>query len=167
MERSTWRVEWKGRMPLRFVRSSRNAMSPSVCARAWRSACLCALVALCGMVGCGGGGSTAHLQGTVTINNQPVPGDAIGSVTFQTTKGGQGKTATAPLNAGKYDVAEAPLGDLRVIITVQQPTGRTIDNGRGTPAQETKNIISDQYGSGIDVKVDGDDDSLNFDLKGI
>jgi len=117
--------------------------------------------------GCGGGASnTAHVQGQVTIEGQPLPADAIGSITFQPTAPGQGPTAGAPLEDGRYDSPQTPLGPLRAYITVQQPTGRTIDNARGAPAPEYKNIVSDQYGAGIEVEVAGDRDDLNFDLKG-
>jgi len=144
------------------------ALSPSSRARVRTALALYTLAGVGCLTGCGGvGSSTAHIQGVVTIDKNPVPADAIGTVTFQTTKGGQGKTVSSPLTAGKYDLPETPLGDLRVFITVQQPTGRTIDNGRGVPAQEFKNIVSDQYGMGIDVKVDGDNENLDFDLKGI
>ncbi len=116
--------------------------------------------------GCGGGSAdTAHLKGRITIDGQPIPDDAIGSITLQTTKPGQGKTVGAPLVEGRYELPEAPLGPLRVIIIVQQPTGRTIDNGRGTPAPEYQNIISDEYSSGIGVEVVGDKDDQDFDLK--
>ncbi len=125
-----------------------------------------ALLALLLTMGCGGSGSgLAHVQGEVTINGQPIPADAIGSVTFQTTKGGQGKTVSSPIKGGKYDLPETPLGTLRVLISVQQPNGKTIDNGRGVPAQEYENIISDEHSSGIEVQIDGDKDDQNFDLK--
>jgi hypothetical protein len=116
-------------------------------------------------LGCGSESNTAHLQGQVTIGGLPIPADAIGSVTFQTTKGGQGRTASAPIESGKYDSPDTPVGAVKVFITVQQPTGRTIDNGRGTPAPEYKNIISIEYSSGIDLQVDGDNAQQDFDLK--
>jgi len=125
-----------------------------------------ALVIVVSCAGCGGDASnTAHVQGQVTIEGQPLPADAIGSITFQPTTPGQGPTVGAPLEDGKYDSPKTPLGPLRAYITVQQPTGRTIDNARGAPAPEYKNIVSDQYGVGIEVEVTGDQDDLNFDLK--
>jgi len=125
-----------------------------------------ALVLVMSCAGCGGHASnTAQVQGQVTIEGQPLPADAIGSITFQPTRSGQGPTVGAPLEDGKYDSPKTPLGPLRAYITVQQPTGRTIDNARGAPAPEYKNIVSDQYGAGIEVEVAGDQDDLNFDLK--
>jgi hypothetical protein len=115
--------------------------------------------------GCGGESSVAHLQGQVTIDGQRPPSDAIGSITFQTTKTGQGRTVGAPILEGKFDSPETPLGPLKAFIAIQQPTGRTIDNSRGTPAPEYENIISDEYSSGIDIEVVGDKDDQNFDLK--
>lgn len=133
--------------------------------RALISVCLLGVV-LSLLVSCRGTSSnTASVGGEITIDGEPLPDDAIGSITFQTTKGGQGKTASAPIEGGTYQCPEVPLGALRVFITVQQPTGRTIDNSRGTPAQEYKNIISGQYASGIDVQIDGDRKDLDFDLR--
>jgi hypothetical protein len=129
------------------------------------SAIVILLMLACAM-GCGGASENAHLKGKVTVNGQPIPADAIGTVTFQTTKPGQGKMASAAIENSAYEVLEAPLGALKVYITVQQPSGRTIDNGRGTPAQEYKNIISDKYSSGIDIQVDGDNEAMDFPLDG-
>jgi hypothetical protein len=133
--------------------------------------CNAATISLCAalmllITGCGGS-NAAHLQGVVTINGQPVPADAQGSVTFQPTESGKGKTMSAPLEGGHYDLPDVPLGPYRAIITVQRPTGRTIDNGRGTPAPEFENMISPDQLQGIDTTVEGDREDLNFDLKGI
>jgi hypothetical protein len=125
------------------------------------------LLALAGAAGCGSSSDKAHLKGKVTVNGQPLPADAIGTVTFQTTKPGQGKMASAPIENGAYEVLEAPVGPLKVLITVQQPSGRTIDNGRGAPAQEYKNIIADKYSSGLDIQVEGDNEAMDFALDGI
>ena len=132
-----------------------------------RSSTLLILGMVVCVAGCGGGSDAAHLKGKVTVNGQPIPADAIGTVTFQTTKPGQGKMASAAIENGSYEVLDAPLGALKAYITVQQPSGRTIDNGRGTPAQEYKNIISDKYVTGIDIQVDGDNEAMDFPLDGI
>jgi hypothetical protein len=129
------------------------------------SAIVILLMLVCA-TGCGGSSENAHVKGKVTVNGQPLPADAIGTVTLQTTKPGQGKMASAAIENGAYEVRQAPLGPLKAFITVQQPTGRTIDNGRGTPAQEYKNIISDKYASGIDIQVDGDNEAMDFPLDG-
>jgi hypothetical protein len=126
-----------------------------------------ALLALALLIGCGGSSNSAHVQGVVTINGQPLPADAIGSVTFQTTKAGQGRTVSAPIEGGKYNSPETPLGPVRIFITVQQPTGKTIDNGRGTPAPEYKSLASDEHASGFDKEIEGDTEDFNFDLKGM
>jgi hypothetical protein len=125
------------------------------------------LLALAAATGCGGSSDKAHLKGKVTVNGQPLPADAIGTITFQTTTPGQGKMASAAIENGAYEVLEAPVGPLKAYFTVQQPTGRTIDNGRGTPAQEYKTMISDKYATGVDIQVDGDTESMDFALDGI
>jgi len=118
-------------------------------------------------LGCGNGASgTAHLQGQVTVDGRSLPSDAIGSITLQPTQKGQGPTVGAPIEGGKYDVQAAPLGTLLAYITVQQPTGRLIDNGRGNPSPEYENILSSEYSSGIEIQVSEDQTDLNFDLKG-
>lgn len=120
------------------------------------------------LLGCGGSGSqTARVQGAVTIDGQPVPADAVGTVIFQTTQGGQGRTVSVPIASGRYDSPETPRGPVRVLIVVQRPTGKTLDNGRGEPAEELANILAPEHASGVDVQIDGNKNDLDFALKGI
>jgi hypothetical protein len=119
-------------------------------------------------VGCGEGGAQGvHLQGKVTVNGQQLPTDAEGTVMFRTTRSGQGNAATARIEAGRYDSPATPTGPLKVFFTVQKPTGRMLDNGRGDPSPEYESIIAPEYGSGIDLTVEGDKSDQDFDLKGI
>jgi hypothetical protein len=118
------------------------------------------------ITGCGGGGDVAHVQGAVTINGQPVPADAMGNVTFQPTESGKGRTVSAPLEGGHYDLPEVPVGSYRVTISIQKPNGKMIDNGRGAPAEDYDNLVSyDQ--APVEATVEDDRDDLNFDVKGM
>jgi hypothetical protein len=128
----------------------------------------CASLLALVVAGCGGGGDQGvHLQGKITVNGQDLPADAEGTIMFRTTQAGQGKAATARIAAGAYDSPDTPTGPLKVFITLQKPTGRMLDNGRGDPSPEYASLIAPEYGSGIDLTVDGSKTDQDFDLKGI
>lgn len=136
-----------------------------------RSGCALAahalVLATAALAGCGSGDSraTAHLQGTVTLNGQPLPAEATGSVTFIPTSKEQAPAATAELVAGKYDCPAAPQGAIRVSFNVMQPTGPEYTTDRGTTARQMTNIVPAEYATGIDVEITGDDAALDFDMK--
>jgi hypothetical protein len=94
---------------------------------------------------------TAHLRGTITIAGQPLPADALTSVSFRPTASGQSRAAGANIVAGKYDCLDVPLGKVAVFISAQHPTGKMISEAGGTPYQEFVNLISTKYSSGIDL----------------
>ena len=117
--------------------------------------------------GCGGGsssGNTAHLQGTVTIGGQSLPADIEASILFRPTQSGQGKTISVPVIDGRYDSPDTPTGAVKAFITIQQPTGRVFDNDRGAPIKESKSLVPEKYGAGLDLTVSGDNDAQNFEL---
>jgi hypothetical protein len=116
--------------------------------------------------GCGGGAPpTAHLQGKVTIDGQPLPADAEGSISFQPSTGDQTRAVVASIVNSTYDSPQTPTGQVLVRISVTQPTGGMLDNGRGDPSPEYRDIVPPGAASAIELEVAGDKDDQNFDLK--
>lgn len=127
----------------------------------------CLGLALLSGSGCGPGApsNTAHLSGAVTIAGQPVPSDASATLQIRATGPGQAKSASAEIVDGRYDIAQAPKGAVRVLVSIYKPTGKMIREGQGNPYPELKNMIADEYGKGIDLQVEGDNPKQDFDLK--
>ena len=125
------------------------------------------VLAFVALVGCGAGGSrkpTAHLQGTVTIGGQPIPSDAQASINFKPTASGQAPSTSAQITNGKFDAPDVPIGDIIVYFNVQQPTGRMVREGTGTPYAEMRSLVPEKHGTGMTLKVAGDNLEQNFDL---
>src|SRR5688500_15158163 len=95
-------------------------------------------------VGCGGGsssGNTAHLEGTVTLDGQPLPAGSEGAITFRPTQSGQGRPVTVTIADGKYDSPATPKGAVKAFVTISKPTGRMLKSERtGGEYPETANI---------------------------
>lgn len=117
------------------------------------------------LAGCGEAAkATAHLQGQVTLNGQPLPADATGSVSFVPTSRDQAAAATAEIVNGKYDCPAAPQGAVRVSFNVMQPTGPEFTTDRGVTTRNTTNVTPAKYAAGIDVEISGDNAEQNYDL---
>jgi hypothetical protein len=119
-----------------------------------------------GLAGCGTGGSgkpTAHLSGAVTIDGQPPPANAVGTVTFRPTGSGQAQPVTVQITNGTYDCANVPMGNVDVFIQLVQQTGQTASEG-GRQYPELRNLIADKYNSGIELNVTGDNSNQDFAL---
>ena len=135
---------------------------------ALRTVSLLALsLALGASLGCGGGTSsddTAHLQGVVTIDGQPLPAEAQGSITFRNDAG---RAITAPIVEGRYDSPQTPRGAVKAYFTISKPTGKTYKSGRtGADVPETVSIVPASASGGLDVEVSADNSDQNFDLAG-
>jgi hypothetical protein len=118
--------------------------------------------------GCGEshtGPATAHLRGTVTIGGKFLPADVESNVTIRPTVSGQARTVGVPVIDGKYDCPNAPIGAVKVYISIQQRTGKVIHRDDGSDYPELKNIASPEYGLGIKMDVTGDNLSQDFDVK--
>jgi hypothetical protein len=106
---------------------------------------------------------TAHLEGTVTIDGQPLPADAQASITFRPMSGG--RSAGATVSGGKYVCHDAPLGKVKVYVAVERPTGKMLVESDNRPYPEVASIIASKYSLGIDVDVTGDNRKLDFELE--
>jgi hypothetical protein len=115
--------------------------------------------------GCGGSSDTAHIQGTITIDGQPLPEDAEGSVSFQSTAPGPVRAAAAKIVNGRFDSPQTPRGPVKAFISLSQPTGRMLDNARGQPSPEYKSLVPPQYASGVELEITGDKSDLTLNLK--
>jgi hypothetical protein len=127
------------------------------------TALLCVVVA----TGCNDGRKpgTARLEGNVTIDGQPPPAGAVGSISFRATGQGQAASTSAQIVDGKYECDNVPLGDVVVFVQLILETGKTISEG-GRTYPERRNLVSPKHDQeGIELKVT-DDTNQDFDLEG-
>jgi hypothetical protein len=125
-------------------------------------ALLCLLAAI---TGCPDGRKpgTAHLQGQITINGQPPPADAMGSISFRATGPGQAASTSAQIVDGKYDCDDVPLGDVVVFVQLVQQTGKMVNEG-GRSYPELRNLVSPKFDNGINLKITDDNSNQDFEL---
>ena len=123
-------------------------------------ALMCATLAACDS---GRRSGTARLQGTVTLNGQPLPADAQANVTFSPVD--KGRTAGTVVANGEYDCPDVPLGKVRVYFSVMRPTGKMITESDNRPYPEVASIIAQKYASGIEIEVTDDNSNQDFDLE--
>lgn len=119
-----------------------------------------------GLAGCSGGDAsgkpTAHLSGRVTIEGEPVPGDARGTVDFHPATGGMAQPTSAVIEGGKYDCPNVPIGDVLVYFNINRPTGRMISEDGGTLFPEREQLVPEDK-QGMQIQVAGDE-TRDFDL---
>jgi hypothetical protein len=115
--------------------------------------------------GCGGGSrpNTARLEGTITIDGQPLPADAHASITFMPMSAG--RSAGSAVTNGRYVCQDAPMGRVKVYPSISRPTGRMITESDNRPFPEVASIIASKYASGMEVEITGDNTSQDFDLE--
>lgn len=128
-----------------------------------RGACLFGLALL---AGCGGGGPGATVEGSVTLDGQPLQEGAISFVPAD------GKTASAggTITDGKYSVAVPP-GPKRVEITASKVVGQrpAYAGDPNSPMIDiTKSIVPPRYNSQseLTLEVQSGDNQKDFALKG-
>jgi hypothetical protein len=112
-------------------------------------------------------GPTAHLQGTVTLAGAPIPADATATITFSPLDSDSNAVpASSPIKDGKYDVPDAPLGKVRVNLSINRLTGKmAAPGGEGRPEPEVQSFVTRSWWEGQEIQVEGDNPSLNFDVK--
>lgn len=117
-----------------------------------------ALTLTCGCQASPNSHPTARLEGKVSIDNQPISRGRI-----QFFPKGLGQPDDAEISSGHYLAEHVPSGKVRVSFTAVKETGRMNDvHGQMTP--ETANIIPEKYRSGIEIEVNGDNPSQDFNL---
>jgi hypothetical protein len=114
--------------------------------------------ALVSSFGCAKSG--VHLEGTVTIDGNPV---AEGKLQFVPQGPDRKPPVTADIKDGRYSASSVPLGKVQVRFSATKPTGRMIRE-YSQPYPEIVSIIPKQYEDGIAIEVTGDQSTQNFEL---
>lgn len=126
------------------------------------------LLLLLAVAGCGGS-ANIPIQGTVTLDGQPVEGPA--TIIFYPEAGTESPSASGDIVGGKYEIPadKGPsAGAFRVEITWPKPTGKKIASvDPGMPAEEIAEAIPAKYNKDSELKVEIDSGKTehNFDLK--
>jgi hypothetical protein len=117
------------------------------------------------VAGCGGvTGNSAHLQGTVTLNGKPIPADAKAYIVFVPDVD-KTKAVSASVTDGRYDMPNAPMGLAMVHFEVTHEVGPEKTSERtGQVYRDVVSLVPARLVTGSPVQVDGDDESLDFDL---
>ena len=118
------------------------------------------LLGLVALVGCGGGDDRFRLEGSITLDGEPL---TTGGISFRPQRGTRGPTAGGRITDGKFFVEPAKgtfAGTFRVEIISSRKTGQKVmDNVMGTMADEYKQIIPVRYNRQseltAEVKKDG------------
>lgn len=136
---------------------------PATAVQAALVAALCCI--LVAVTGCDSGRrpGTARLEGSITIDGQPPPAGAIGSISFRPT--GKGQPTSAQIVNGKYKCDDVPVGDVVVFFQLVQETGRMVSEG-GRSYPELRNLVSSKHDNGMNLNVSDDNSSQDFELVG-
>ena len=98
------------------------------------------------LLGCGSSDGRHELEGTVTLDGEPL---REGSIVFQPMPGTQSPTAGAPIRDGRFEVAAgggAHPGEFRVEITAIRGTGkRRMDPMVGREIEVTEQYLPARY----------------------
>lgn len=133
----------------------------------WQLWLVSVLVATSAWCGCQRnlGPPTAHLKGQVTLNGSSLPEHCEASLTFQTTRAGQGRSCNIPIINGAYDAPAVPKGPVLIHVDIQVPTGKMKSDEGGTPFAEYRSIVPEAYVGGLAQEIGADDFEHNIDLR--
>jgi hypothetical protein len=98
--------------------------------------------------GCSASGTGAHMQGTITLDGQPIP---AGSITVLPLSG-TGQPTGGQFTGGKYSLDNVPLGKVNVMLQASKETGETYDDN-GTTRKVTVPLIPAHYAAGIEKEI--------------
>ncbi len=124
-------------------------------------------IALLSLTFCGCGGSkrpsfaVARVVGTVSLDGQPLEN---GRVQFVPGASTPGSPVAGDVAAGKFELADVPIGQHKVIFVATKATGRMISD-RSEPYPELINLIPAKYQDGIDASVSGSESKHGFELQ--
>lgn len=116
------------------------------------------------VLGCGTGKSpypTARLEGKVTLDDKPIP---EGNLQFVPQGGSRAPVTGAPIVDGRYVADAVPCGQLRVLVTATQETGKMVKE-YSTARPQVINLIPAKYRAGIPIEVTGDNTALDIALR--
>lgn len=123
-------------------------------------------VAFVTLTGCGEAGPkypAAKLEGSVTIDQQPVASGTVQFMPESPSSGSPVQPVSVPIEDGRYLAEAVPKGKVRVLFTAERKTGKMITE-YSTPYEEVVSIVPKKYQQGITLDVAGDKRDQNFDL---
>ena len=113
------------------------------------------LAGWCLVVGCGGDSGRKSVEGTVTLDGQPLPS---GSVTFVPLPGTKSPTAGAKVVDGKFSIPAQKGtfdGKFRVEITATRASGRKVpDRWTGKLVDDYQQYLPARYNTASKLKAD-------------
>lgn len=117
--------------------------------------------------GCGSksSGPTVKWAGTVTLDGQPIPSDAIGTIIVQTSgQAGQAGSTQGSIVNGQYSLKDVPQGSVLVRFNIlqQKPSTRPEDAGRGII--DSTDLTPKKWQKGVEDTATANDTNKNFDL---
>ena len=112
--------------------------------------------------GCGSKGSAAgaRLEGTVTLDGNPITEGRLQFIPKEMPKTGP---ISVPFKDGRYVVDGIPRGKVRVMVSASKKTGKMIKE-YSTPYPEVVSIVPAKYRDGIEIDVSGDKVEQNIEL---
>ncbi|TWT75655.1 hypothetical protein Pla123a_31650 [Posidoniimonas polymericola] len=115
-------------------------------------------------MGCGQGATTS-LSGTVTIGGKPIPADAEATIGFIPEGKALADAVSAPINGGKYQVTEVPVGPNKVVFNIERPVGPArVSERTGQEYQEKRSIVPPGKAAGIETEIPAGGGQQDFDL---
>jgi len=118
------------------------------------------------LAGCG----SPHIEGTVTLNGEPVDGGVI--MFLPPDQPNAPDKANAPITGGKYSISSRELtpGNYRVSIIWQKKTGKKVDTSgdAGVKMDEVHQVVPKQYNTETTLtrEVKSGSNTLSFELTG-
>jgi hypothetical protein len=102
--------------------------------------------------GCGGGGGTGDVSGTVTYDGKPVE---QGSISFVPADG-KGPSAGGAIKDGKYEASKVPAGTAKVIINGAKVTGKKkmYDDPAAPYVQTASELLPAKYNEATELRYD-------------
>ena len=120
------------------------------------------------VLGCGGKpskGPTVKWSGTVTIEGQPIPGNAQGQIIVNSNSAtGASRGDQAEIVNGSYTLNNVPKGEVMVSFDIYTtaPAKDPSDAERGV--MDTTSIVPERWTQGVADTADKNDSAKNFDL---
>lgn len=108
---------------------------------------------------------TVKWSGTVTINGEPIPSDAKGSIIVRSNnKTGSAGGDQAEIVNGAYTLQNVPQGEVTVSFDIYKsvPAKDKMDADRGI--EDIVSLVPERWTQGVTDTADKNDSAKNFDL---
>lgn len=110
--------------------------------------------------GCGSSKSVSTVDGSVTVDDAPIPS---GTIAFSPLESTGAQAISVEIRNGKYHSDQVPRGRLLVHINAFQDTGEKIYEF-GIPYPKMQNLVPDKYHPGVELTVDAPTMTHDFKL---